>query len=150
MTVKTAAVLKAQFENTDPADHNTDLIDSFSDPAILPAASGTAAGTVELAIDAEALAGTSTARAMTPANVRAVMGALKVITFDGVNGAGACTAAGAVVGDIVLAVAGLTGGALGGASASFEAAVTVEDQIQQSAVGNLSANDYLAILLAVA
>lgn len=75
---------------------------------------------------------------------------LKFITFDGINGAGACTAAGAVVGDKVLYVSGLTTGALGNASASFEATVTVVDQVQQSAVGDLSSNDYLAVLLAVA
>lgn len=150
MAVKTAAALKAQFEGRDPKDHNTDLIDTIGDPAILPAASATAAGKVELATDAEAKTGTDTARAVTAANVRAVLTGLKFISFDGINGAGACTATGAVVGDKVLYVAGLTGGALGNASASFEATVTVINQVQQSSVSNLSANDYLAVLLAVA
>lgn len=150
MTVKTAAALKAQYGNTDPADHNNDVVDSFGDPAILPDASATAQGVVELASDAEAKTGTDTARALTAANLRAVLTGLKFISFDGRNGAGACTATGAAVGNKVLYVAGLTGGALGGASASFEATVTVVNQIQQSAVGDLSSNDYLAVLLAVA
>ena len=150
MAVKTAAALKAQFEGRDPKDHNTDLIDTIGDPAILPAATTTAAGKVELATNAEAIAGTDTARAVTAANVRAVLTGLKFISLDGRNGAGACTAIGAVAGDKVLYVAGLTGGALGNASASFEATVTVNDQVQQSAAGNLSLNDYLAVLLAVA
>ena len=44
----------------------------------------------------------------------------------------------------------LTAGALGNAVASFEATITINDQIQQSSASNLSANDYVAILLAVA
>lgn len=116
----------------------------------LPTSSATVQGVVELATNAEAKTGTDTARAMTAANLRSVLTGLKFISFDGINGAGACTAAGAVVGDKVLYVAGLTGGALGNANASFEATVTVIDQIQQSAVGDLSSNDYLAVLLAVA
>lgn len=114
------------------------------------AASATAAGIVELATDAEAVAGSSTALAVTPANVRAVMGKIKAISFNGVSAAGPCVATGAVVGDLVLAVFGITDGALGAADASFEAAVTVDDEIQQSSASNLSANDYVAILLAVA
>lgn len=114
------------------------------------AASATAAGLVELATDAEALAGTDTARAITAANLRAVLLGLKLISFDGRNGAGACTATGAAVGDKVLAVFGLTAGAVGAADASFEAAITVINQIQQSAAGDLSANDYCVLLAQVA
>jgi hypothetical protein len=114
------------------------------------AASATAQGKVELATDAEAITGTDTARAVTAANLRAVFGKLKMISFDGRNGAGACTATGAVIGDLVLAVFGITGGALGAAGASFQATITVADQIQQSSASNLSANDYVALLLAVA
>ena len=150
MAVKTAAALKAQFEGRDPKDHNTDLIDTIGDPAILPAASATAAGKVELATNAEAKTGTDTERAVTAANVRAVLTGLKFISFDGINGAGACTATGAAVGDKVLYVAGLTESALGNASAAFEATITVINQVQQSSVSNLSANNYLAVLLAVA
>lgn len=191
MTVRTAAVLKARLQSDDPQDAFNDLVDSFTDPTILPVASATAkgvaelatdaeaitgtdtgrvltpanlaaaatthvaaasatvAGKIEIAIDAEAVTGTDTARAITAANLRAVLGKLKFISFDGKNGAGACTAVGAVVGDKVLYVAGLTGGALGNASASYEATITVVDQIQQSSASDLSANDYLAALLAV-
>lgn len=114
------------------------------------AASSTAAGIVELATDAEAKTGTDTARALTAANLRGVLTGLKTISFDGRSGAGACTATGAVAGMKVLAVFGLTAGALGNAAASFESTITVADQIQQSSASNLSANDYVAVLLAVA
>lgn len=151
MALKTAAGLKTQFQGADPADHNADLVDSVLFSATnLPAASTTGSGVVELATTAEAVTGTDTTRAVTPAGVRAVMQKLKAISFDGKNGAGACTATGAVVGDKVLAVFGMTGGALGAAGASFEATITVADQIQQSSASNLSANDYVALLLAVA
>lgn len=78
--------------------------------------------------------------------LKALFSGLKVITVDGKNGAGAVTATGAAVGDTVLAVAGLTSGALGAADASFESTITVADEIQQSSVSNLSANDYLVVL----
>ena len=107
-------------------------------------------GVVRLAIDAEALAGLDQTSAVTPVGLGAVLQGLKLISFDGRDGAGVCTAAGVVVGDKVLYVVGLTEGALGNATASFEATVTVVDQVQQSAAGNLSANNYLAVLLAVA
>ncbi len=113
-------------------------------------ASATAQGKVELATNAEVITGTDTARAVTAAGVRAVLAKLKLISFDGRNGAGACTATGAVVGDLVLAVFGITDGALGAAGSNFESAITVVDQVQQSSASNLSANDYVALLLAVA
>lgn len=186
MTVTTAAILKAQAGSMDPAEWRVNAVDTLLDPSVLPAASATAkgvvelatgaetitgtdtdravtpaglaalttsatrSGLVELATDAEAKAGTDTARAVTAANVRAVLTGLKFISFTGKNGAGACTATGAAVGDKVLYVAGLSAAALGNASASFEATVTVVNQIQQSAVGDLSSNAYLAVLLAVA
>jgi hypothetical protein len=118
--------------------------------AINQASSASTSGIVELATSAEAIAGVDTGRVVTPAALQAVFGKLKMISFDGRNGAGACTATGAVDGDIVLAVFGITSGALGAADASFEAIVTVDDQIQQSAATNLSANDFVALLLAVA
>lgn len=145
MAVKTQAVLKAQFMGTDPNDQNTDIVDSLG-----AAASATGAGLVELATDAEAKAGSSTALATTPANVASMFAGLKFITVHGHNGAGAITATGAVVGDVVIGVAGLTAGALGAATASFESAITVVNQIQQSSASNLSANDYLVVLRAVA
>lgn len=121
-------------------------------PADLAALTTTAtrAGLVELATDAEAKTGTDTARAVTAANLRAVLTGIKTISFDGRNNVGACTATGAVAGMKVLGVFGMTSGALGNAAASFETTITVNDQIQQSAVGDLSLNDYTAILLAVA
>lgn len=70
----------------------------------------------------------------------------KLISFAGRNGAGACTATGAAVGDRVIGVAGLTAGALGDVQASFEATITVVNQIQQSSASNLSANAYLVFL----
>lgn len=145
MAVRTQAVLKSQFQGKDPADQNTDIVDSLG-----AAASATGAGLVELATDAEAKAGSSTALATTPANVASMFAGLKFITVDGRNGAGAITATGAAVGDVVIGVAGLTAGALGAATASFESAITVVNQIQQSSASNLSANDYLVILRAVA
>lgn len=121
-------------------------------PASLAATTATAtrSGLVELATDAEAKTGSDTARAVTAANLRAVLTGIKTISFDGRNGAGACTATGAVAGMKVLGVFGMTAGALGTAAASFETTITVNDQIQQSAGGDLSLNDYTAILLAVA
>jgi hypothetical protein len=79
-----------------------------------------------------------------------VLSGLKFISFDGVAAAGPCVAVGAAVGDLVLYVAGLTEGALGNASANFEPAITTVQEIQQSSASNLSANNYLAVLLAVA
>lgn len=146
MANKSSAALKAQYLKSDPKDHNDDLVDSLGTTVD---ADATTKGKVELATDAEAKTGTDTVRAVTPANVRAVLTGIKTISFDGRNGAGACTATGAVVGMKVLAVFGITGSALGNAAASFETTVTVTDQIQQSAADNLSANDYVAILLAV-
>jgi hypothetical protein len=115
-------------------------------PANLTARTATDArtGVVELSTDAEAKAGTDTARAITPANLAAAEKNLKVLSFTGRNGAGACTLTGAAVGDEVVGIAGLTD--MGGADASFEATVTVVDQIQQSAAGDLSLKNYLVIL----
>jgi hypothetical protein len=120
-------------------------------PASLQAkvASDTAKGIVELATVGEVKAGIDTDRAVTAAGVRGVMSGLKFISFDGVAAAGPCVAVGAGVGDLVLYVAGLTGGALGNASANFESTITTVQEIQQSSASNLSANDYLAVLLAV-
>ncbi len=112
------------------------------------AASATVAGKVELAIDAEAKAGSDSTRALTPANLAAVLAAVKVATFAGHNGAGACTLTGAVAGDVVIGVAGLTD--MGIADGSFEAAITVNDQIQQSSGVDLSLKNFIALLKPVA
>ncbi len=82
--------------------------------------------------------------------IKALFSGLKFITVDGRSGAGAITATGAAVGDTVVGVAGLTAGALGAADASFEGAITVVNQIQQSSASNLSANDYLVVLVSLA
>lgn len=141
MTARTAAQLKAEFQHTDPQDFANDVADTAKE-----AASATVAGVAELATDAEAKVGTDTARAVTPANLAAALLNLKVLSFTGRNGAGACTATGAAVGDQVVGIAGLEAASIGGADASFEATVTVINQIQQSSASDLSANHYLVIL----
>lgn len=117
-------------------------------PAGLAACTATAtrAGVVELATPTEAVAGTDTARAVTPQGARSMIGGLRMMTFTGRNGAGACTATGLAVGDVVLAIVGLSADALGIPVASFETTITVVDQIQQTSVANLSANNYAALL----
>lgn len=72
---------------------------------------------------------------------------LALLGFTGRNGAGACTLTGAVVGDAVVGVVNLAGG---GASASFESAITVADQIQQSSVSDLSAAAFGVLLIQAA
>lgn len=118
-------------------------------PAALAARTATEAraGVVELATAAEALAGADTARAVTPAGMNGALIMLEVISFSGKNGAGACTATGLKVGDIILSVTGVVAADKGDQSANFEATVTVADQIQQSAVGDLSTKLYLAFVL---
>lgn len=72
-------------------------------------------------------------------------------SFAGRNGAGACALAGAAVGDRVLAVMRIddAAGAVGQA-ASFQVTITVVDEIQQTAVGDLSAQKFSVILLPAA
>jgi len=75
---------------------------------------------------------------------------IKVLRFDGVGGPGPATLTGAVVGDRVLAVFGVTtatAAMVGDGAANFEAVITVDGQIQQAAGGDLSGNDYIAILI---
>jgi hypothetical protein len=83
-----------------------------------------------------------------PGELKRIINNMKLATFDGKNGAGAITLTGATVGQYVLAVACISPGTQVGydASANFEAQITVADQIQQSASGDLSANDYVAII----
>ena len=99
---------------------------------------------------AEAKTGTDTARAVTAANTRAVLLGLKTISFNGKNGAGAISAVGAVAGDKVIDVFGITSGALGSVDTLYETTITVNDQIQQSSGSDLSTKIYVALLLAVA
>lgn len=82
--------------------------------------------------------------------VDTVFATQRFITAAGRSGAGAITLTGAVVGDVVVGVAGLSAGALGSASSSFETTITVVNQIQQSSASNLSANNYLFVLRATA
>ena len=72
---------------------------------------------------------------------------LQLIAFAGAATAGACTATGLKVGDKILSVTGVAAGTVGTQAASFETAVTVADQIQQSSSSNLSSNVYLALVL---
>lgn len=71
--------------------------------------------------------------------------ALKYSGFDGINGAGACALVGSKIGDKVVGVVNLTDG--GDASADFESTITVVDQIQQSAVGDLSTKKFSVLLV---
>lgn len=68
----------------------------------------------------------------------------KLLTFTGINGAGAVTLTGAAVGDRVL-VAGIT--TPGNAAALFETVITVINQIQQASATDLSSSNYVATLI---
>jgi hypothetical protein len=115
-------------------------------PSLSTAAAATvlAPGIVELATDAETVAVTDAQRAVTPHGLGASLAKLFIISFTGHNNVGACTATGVAVGDVLFSVTGLT--TVGDASSSFEAVVTVADQIQQSAVGDLSAKNFMALV----
>lgn len=107
-------------------------------------------GLIELATTGESETGTDAARAVTPAGAKAavathVQASIVPMTFDGKDGAGACTATGLAVDDVVIAVVGIIG-ELGDVASKFESVITVADQIQQSSATNLSGNDYLAIV----
>ena len=155
MTQLLGADWKLDLENatltTAPASDAEALAKTKTDVAVTPGnlaaigSTATFAGLVELATNAEALTGTDTARATTPANVAHVIGKLMPISFTGSDGAGACTATGLKVGDVILGVTNITD--VGDASTDFEAAVTVNDQIQQSAAGNYSTTTLLALVL---
>jgi len=111
------------------------------------AASATVAGKVELATEAEALAGSDTARAVTPAGLGGALNNLDIIAFAGRNGAGACTATGLKVGDVVLGVTGVVAADVGSQGSKFETVITVENQIQQSSATDLSAKVFIALVL---
>lgn len=71
----------------------------------------------------------------------------------GHNGAGACTATGLTVGQRVISVIGFKTDGTGTqveAKASFEAAVTVADQLQQSSVSDLSTLTYIVTVIPAA
>jgi hypothetical protein len=115
-------------------------------PAGLAACTSTDArkGVVELATDSEAIAVTDAARAVTPHGLGAALAKLFVISFTGSNLAGACTATGVAVNDVLFGVAGLT--EVGQVDSKFEAVVSVVNQIQQSAAEDLSTKNFLALV----
>lgn len=71
--------------------------------------------------------------------------AMKLYAFAGRNGAGAVTLTGAAVGDKVVGVANSTDGANG--ASSFEATITVANQIQQSSASDLTTKRYTVLLV---
>jgi hypothetical protein len=79
------------------------------------------------------------------ATFRSVGAAAPGAVFTGLNGAGAVTLTGAKVGDKVVLLVNLTDATDG--SGSFEATVTVADQLQQSSGSNLSAKKFAVLLL---
>jgi predicted metalloprotease with PDZ domain len=110
-------------------------------------ASATAKGIVELATDAEAIAGTDADRSVTPATLAAVTTKLDIISFSGIANAGACTLTGVKVGDLVLSVTGVAAADVGDQATKFEAAITVNDQIQQTSATDLSTKVFMALIL---
>jgi hypothetical protein len=104
-------------------------------------------GQTTFASAAETKAGSVADKVLSPSTLHAALVNCKVLTFTGHNLAGTCTLTGAAVGDKVIGVAGLTD--MGGADASFEATITVADQIQQSAASDLHAKNYLVMLLPI-
>jgi hypothetical protein len=85
-------------------------------------------------------------------NSKAALPTPKAIAAAGRNGAGAITLTGAAVGDRVHIVIGAptAGGALvAPAAGTFEAVITVADQVQQASASNLSANTYVFVLTGV-
>ena len=157
MTQLLGADWKKDLENatltTAPASDAEALAKTKTDVAVTPGnlaalgSTATFAGFVELATNAEALTGTDTARATTPANVAHVIGKLMPISFAGHDGAGACTATGLKIGDVVLGVTDITSGGEGNVSSDFESTITVDDQIQQSGSSDNSTETLLALVL---
>ncbi len=92
-------------------------------------------------------ANVTTAKLATDAvtGVKLAVAALNYLGFAGKNGAGACTCTGAKVGDKVAGVVNLTDG--GTAAANFESTITVANQIQQSAAGDLSSKNFSVLLV---
>jgi len=145
--------LEAATLTTAPASDAEALAKSATNRAITPGnlavigSTATFSGLVELATTAEAIAGSDTARAVTPAGVAAVTAKMDIISFAGRNLAGACTATGLRVGDIVLSVTGQVAADVGDKSSLFEGTITVADQIQQSSATDLSTRVYMALIL---
>jgi hypothetical protein len=72
--------------------------------------------------------------------------AQRFLAFTGHNNTGACTATGLKVGDKVIGVVNLTDGTT--ATSSFEATVTVADQLQQSSASDLSSKKFSLLVVA--
>ena len=73
-------------------------------------------------------------------------GKVKVLGVVGKNGAGACTATGAAVGDKVVGIVDVAVATVNAASL-YEATVTVADQVQQSSATDRSAIKHIALLV---
>lgn len=145
--------LAAETLTTAPATDVQALAESSSTLALVPSnlaalgSTATFAGLVELATNAEAILGTDTVRAVTPAGAAAITAKVSIILFAGRNLIGACTATGLKVLDHILSVTGIVVGDVGDKSALFETVVTVADQIQQASNTDLSTHIYLALVL---
>lgn len=145
--------LEASTLTTPPASDAQAVAKEATDKAITPGnlaalgSTATFAGLTELATAAEALAGTDTARAVTPAGLQGAIDKQTGLTFMGRSGSGACTLSGVKVNDIVLSVTGISGSPIvGDQSSKFESTISVADQIQQSNTGDLSANMYFTYI----
>src|SRR5512138_3105003 len=110
--------------------------------------------TIESGGNIDASAGTTTLKGGSVALTKIGLTGIKCLAAAGKNGAGAVTLTGAAVGDRLVAVFGAptAGGALEAKvpGTDYEAAVTVENQIQQASASNLSANTYVFILIPAA
>lgn len=152
--LRTYSFLK-QFFTTDFGTWLSDLytVASAASTLVLGAAGDMAASGVA----ASNAAGSSTTKAAKIDHVHAVgsnaitgpmlsAGALRMLAFTGHNLAGACTATGTKIGDTVVGVVNITDGTT--AKTSFESTVTVADQIQQSAASDLSAKNFILLVVA--
>jgi hypothetical protein len=143
-----SAAGKVELATTQEASTGTDTARAVTPAglaAYCPAASDTVVGKVELATNLETRAVTSQALAVTPYGLgHALVAGFELMSFTGKNNTGACTATGLKINDIVVSLVGLTD--MGDASASFEAVITANDQIQQSSASDLSLKNYLAII----
>lgn len=75
-------------------------------------------------------------------------GGFRMLTSVGHNGAGAATLTGAKVGDVVLGISNVTDHATLLPTTDFEAAITVNDQIQQVSASDLSLKTIVVLLAA--
>ena len=73
-----------------------------------------------------------------------LVGSERFMGSVGHNNVGACTLTGAKIGDVVESVVNLTDGTT--ITASFEAKITVNDQLQQSSTSDLSSKKLLVVL----